>query len=399
MERPVEYRVVLAVFLLVTGIFSSAVGSVVANLPMGYETFNNPPVASFVQSATTAQAGDPVNFDASSSFDIDGKVVSYTWDFGDGTILTVTVPAISHAYGPALCPTEYTITLTVSDEGGTTSLPATSTITIFSVTRPLPFLTLRPGFFEASVGEPVTFEAEILSCSPPFDYVWDFGDETGAFTVRTFSASDVQTHVYRIPGTFVVTVTVFETGTQFPISVSATGTIVRPVLEILIDIKPGSDPNSVNVKLNGLIPVAVLSTSDFGASSVDPLSVRFGRTGLEAVPVRSGLEDVDRDGDLDLILQFKVEDTGIQAGDTEARLTGSTFDGSMITGSDMVRAFFPGDVNGDLVVDVLDLALLGASFGSVSGSPNWNPYADFDENGIINVLDLVIVGRYFGQHS
>jgi len=47
-------------------------------------------------------------------------------------------------------------------------------------------------------------------------------------------------------------------------------------LGVSCDIKPGSDPNSINPKSKGVIPVAILTTPDFDASTVDPTSVMFG---------------------------------------------------------------------------------------------------------------------------
>jgi len=41
------------------------------------------------------------------------------------------------------------------------------------------------------------------------------------------------------------------------------------VLLIDIDIKPGSDPNSINSKSIGLVPVAIFSSANFDATSVD----------------------------------------------------------------------------------------------------------------------------------
>jgi len=48
-----------------------------------------------------------------------------------------------------------------------------------------------------------------------------------------------------------------------------------PVIEVDIDIKPGSDPNSINLKSKGVVPVAVLTTDGFDASTVDPETVGF----------------------------------------------------------------------------------------------------------------------------
>ena len=108
-------------------------------------------------------------------------------------------------------------------------------------------------------------------------------------------------------------------------------------LTITIDIKPGSFPNSINPNSQGVIPVAILTTSAFDATTVDPNTVLFGATGTEAAPVQSALEDVDGDGDTDLVLQFNTQDTGIQCGDTTASLTGQTLGGQAIKGSDSIK--------------------------------------------------------------
>lgn len=157
-------------------------------------------------------------------------------------------------------------------------------------------------------------------------------------------------------------------------------------LSVGIDVKPGSDPNPVNLRSQGVIPVAVL-TGMFDASTVDPSTVRFGRFGLETSPVTSAIEDVDGDGDLDLVLHFSTGETGLQAGDAHATLTGKTFDAMMIVGTDQVRAFNPGDVNLDGVVDIIDAFLLVNAFTSTPGMANWNLIADIDMNGIVDLQD------------
>lgn len=108
-------------------------------------------------------------------------------------------------------------------------------------------------------------------------------------------------------------------------------------INVDIDIKPGSYPNSINLKSKGKIPVAILTTDTFDAATVDPTTVRFGATGAGAFPVHFALEDVDDDGDYDLILHFKTKETGIQCGDAFAFLIGNTFNGQAIKGADSIR--------------------------------------------------------------
>jgi hypothetical protein len=83
--------------------------------------------------------------------------------------------------------------------------------------------------------------------------------------------------------------------------------------------------------------VAILTAGSFDATTVDPTTVLFGATGTEAAPVHFDLKDVDRDGDTDMILHFNTRATRIQSGDTSASLTGETFSGQMIQGSDSVK--------------------------------------------------------------
>jgi|GEM_PF-1978803 len=109
----------------------------------------------------------------------------------------------------------------------------------------------------------------------------------------------------------------------------------KQVINVEIDIKPGTFPNSVNPRSNGVIPVAILSTPAFDATSVDPATISFGTA--QALAVQSAQEDVDNDGDVDLVLHFNTQDTGIKCGDTLAKLTGETFGSDLIIGTDSLN--------------------------------------------------------------
>src|SRR5207302_8605876 len=82
-----------------------------------------PPTASFTASGTSADT--PVSFDGTGSTDVDGTIASYSWNFGDGITATGATP--THVYGKG---GTYTVTLMVTDNGGKTSAPATSQVTV-----------------------------------------------------------------------------------------------------------------------------------------------------------------------------------------------------------------------------------------------------------------------------
>jgi hypothetical protein len=103
------------------------------------------------------------------------------------------------------------------------------------------------------------------------------------------------------------------------------------VLPINIDIKPGALPNSINLKNKGVIPVAILSTPSFDATTrVNRSSLTFGSL------VKCNFEDGNRDGLVDLICHFSTQKTGFQIGDTEGILKGRTLQGTQLLGRDSV---------------------------------------------------------------
>lgn len=86
---------------------------------------NQPPTAAF---ATTC-ADLVCAFDASGSTDVDGQVVSYAWDLGDGT--TATGPTVEHTY---TTPGDRTVRLVVTDDAGATDEESA----LLTVTAPPP---------------------------------------------------------------------------------------------------------------------------------------------------------------------------------------------------------------------------------------------------------------------
>ena len=111
--------------------------------------------------------------------------------------------------------------------------------------------------------------------------------------------------------------------------------LVEAIVEWNIDIKPGSYPNSINLESEGVVPVAVLTTdcNCFKASDVDPENVTF----AGAAAIRWTQEDVDGDGDMDMLFYFRTEDLVLTEESTEATLTGTTYAGPVIQGTHTVN--------------------------------------------------------------
>ncbi len=200
---------------------------------------------------------------------------------------------------------------------------------------------------------------------------------------------------------------------------------------------PGSDPNSINAVSQGLIPVAILSTASFDATTVDGTTVLFGPAGAspahdqtDPVNVADHQRDVTGAGLTDSVLHFLTGLTGIAEGDTEACLTGQTVGGIAIEGCDAVRIVppwldsdgdgfgdaveatlttdqfaacptdashdaNPADINNDTFVDITDIAALASWFGQPA--PMESPRYDLKPDGFVDISDITKMAAFFGQ--
>jgi PKD repeat protein len=174
---------------------------------------NSLPEASFTESSETAYAGEIIHFNASDSSDPDGSVVSYFWDFGDGTNSTGII--VDHAYGTN---GTYTVTLTVTDDDGASdSASATKTILMNEIPVAL---------FSESAETVYTSEVISFNASASYDpdgtivsYLWDFGDGTSATGVLV-------EHGYADDGTYTVTLAVTDNNGATALA-SATKTVLN----------------------------------------------------------------------------------------------------------------------------------------------------------------------------
>lgn len=137
-------------------------------------------------------AGDKVSLSGKDSFDPDGKILKYTWNFGDGSSDSNGMD-VNHTYHS---PGSYTVTLNVDDGGSVNnSLAQTSTTVIVN----------EPPIAEAgldrivSTGEKVMFDGSTAKDRDGAidSYQWNFGDGNQAIGMRV-------SHVYNTPGKYPV---------------------------------------------------------------------------------------------------------------------------------------------------------------------------------------------------
>jgi len=183
---------------------------------------NSPPVADFTFEPTNPIADQLVQF-RSTSTDVDGTIVAYHWDFGDDSPVTTTQTP-SHSFS---VPSPYTVTLTITDDGGDTS-QVTKTVIVYQASAEdevVVDFTWSPQ--QPAVGQQVQFSDASTDPRGTIDeWLWNFGDGT------TSTAQD-PTHQYATGGSYTVTLRVTTAGgTQYPASGPKTYTVVVGDLEL-----------------------------------------------------------------------------------------------------------------------------------------------------------------------
>ena len=198
---------------------------------------NRPPTALFVASAEIIHIGDVLAFNASDSYDPDGTIANYEWDFGDGNVTTLTFPDVTHVYASV---GNYTVTLKVSDNEGLWDAES-KPITV----RKLPVAAFTYSPTTPVVGKTVAFNA---GASTPDGgtitrYTWDFGDGTGVGPTSMGA-----THTYTKAGSYTVTLTITDSE-----GLTDTETKILEVKEAPADIVP-----YVAAVLMLMVPIAVM---------------------------------------------------------------------------------------------------------------------------------------------
>jgi parallel beta-helix repeat protein len=147
-----------------------------------------------------------VSFNGSQSIDPDGTIVFYRWNFGDGSSQILDISP-EHTYAD---PGVYTVTLTVVDDDGRSSM-ANTTATIQGVifiNNPPVATCIAPS--TVTVDQEVSFDASLSNDSDGtiVGYRWDFNGD-GTFDID-WVTTPIVTSTFSSPGSFVVTLEVID---------------------------------------------------------------------------------------------------------------------------------------------------------------------------------------------
>jgi len=322
-------------------------------------------VAKFTYSPLHPKAFESVTFDASESYDPDGFIYSYTWDFGDGNITTVSISIITHHFS---APRNYDVNLTIKDNACYLGLTNSTVETICVSPLPTPpvaafaWTPTRP-----QAGELVLFDA---SDSTPNDgaivsYAWDFGDGV----TQVDSKSNVS-HVYQSFGNYTVILNVANSEGESGVATNAIWVIEPPVADFFFE--PTAPRVCTMLTFNASVSTprggCIISYEwDFGDGSPAEFGMVVTHRFLNMGEPNVSLNVTDGEG------KWNMKTIGLQILPHIA------------------------DLNEDGIVNILDLAIFATSFGSFQNHERWNAKADLDGNGKVNILDGVVISRCYNM--
>lgn len=214
--------------------------------------------------------------------------------------------------------TQYTATVEV--ENVAPSVTATGPAQVYSGESP----TLTGTFGDPGADSPWSWSAD-----------WSSGTESGIVDEPGSFTSSRQVLAL---GTTTVEMTVTDKD-----GASGMASVAFEVLRLPVgmDVKPGNggEVDPINPSAGGVTPMALLSGDGFDATTADlsTLAAGPGEAPLSARGAGGSFEDVDEDGDLDLVLHFDTQALGLGSDATQVCVTGVNSAGVSFEGCDEIR--------------------------------------------------------------
>jgi len=252
--------------------------------------------------------------------DFSGSYDPANWAFtdngGDGSVDTSSAPV--------------SIELTGSNLFGNVELdpPFIPTDTDFTITVPCD-TTISFDWDYDTVDVPFPFDSASYFVGAAVTQLADQPDNNSVGAVAVLTGETFGFRVHTNDNTFgpgVLTITNFDAGDP----------CAETDIQVDVDIKVGSDPNCVNTKSKGSIPVAILGSADFDVTDIDQSTLKID----PVLPIKFSIKDANGDGFDDLNLKFKTQqlfNAGLLVDDNELVVTGALNDATPISGSDFIN--------------------------------------------------------------
>lgn len=147
-----------------------------------------PPVAVFDYSPKPVIVGQLITFDGSASYDPDGSVMNWAWNFGEPPLASG--PIVTHTY---TSDGNYTVTLTVTDNDGLTGLTSKE-VTVYA-SRPAVLYIDPPEIIDATL-----FPPAIVTINVTVNYVINMYDYKFKLTYNTEMLTCIGAIINRVQG-------------------------------------------------------------------------------------------------------------------------------------------------------------------------------------------------------
>lgn len=254
---------------------------------------NQKPVCRISANPTTGNAPLAVQFDGSGSYDPDGSISAYAWNFGDGGTGSGARP--SHTYTRA---GTYTATLIVADNQNKPSDACQITITVSSPPanqKPVCRISANPTFGIAPLTVQFDGSGSYDSDGRIVAYAWNFGDATTGIGIKP-------QHTYGNPGVYTATLVVSDDkgkGSDLcSVVITVNEQLGKPVCKIAANPTSGKAPLTVNFDGSGSYDPngrIVAYAWNFG-DGVTGSDVKLSHTYKDSGVYRASLVVADNDG-------------------------------------------------------------------------------------------------------
>lgn len=219
-----------------------------------------------------------------------------------------------------------------SSVSGTMTIDGTQFLLVNQLNTTLPFLTPsgRLSFGGGSVMIPLSDDASTITLKAPFTMSGSLSGRANMFLGIGLQLTGSGTASMVLNSSFIG-------GQKVYFHQSLT---YRFGIPVDVDIKPGDEANHINLRSQGNVSVAILSTEAFDATAIDPLTVTVAGASVRIKPngtLASSLEDINGDGLLDLVVHVNTASLQLTNVDNEVLVEGETLGGQFFFGTDTIE--------------------------------------------------------------